>query len=41
MNESSIFCLKYLSKIETRFNRDERNDDNFLDEICGEFELFG
>ncbi|TYK24037.1 CACTA en-spm transposon protein [Cucumis melo var. makuwa] len=34
MNESSTFCSCYLSGIETRFTRDERNDDtNVEDEV--------
>ncbi|KAA0038203.1 uncharacterized protein E6C27_scaffold270G00390 [Cucumis melo var. makuwa] len=41
MNESSTFCLHYLSGIETRCIRDERNDDTILeDELIGEFEIF-
>ena len=41
MNESSTFCSRYLSVIETRFIRDERNDDIIVeDEVIGEFEIF-
>ena len=41
MNESGNFCLRYLSGIETRFTRDESNDDNIFDaEVIGEFEVF-
>ena len=41
MNESENFCLRYLSGIETRSNRDGQNDDNILDyEVFGEFEVF-
>ena len=41
MNESETFCSKYLSGIETRFTRDERNDDRILDdEVICEFEVF-
>ncbi|KAL0559314.1 hypothetical protein IC582_003922 [Cucumis melo] len=39
MKELKNFC--YLSGIETRFNRDDRNDDNIMDdEVFGEFEVF-
>ena len=41
MNELNTFCSRYWSGIETRFSRDERNDDSILeDEIVGEFEEF-
>ncbi|KAA0032772.1 uncharacterized protein E5676_scaffold428G00170 [Cucumis melo var. makuwa] len=41
MNESSTFCSRYLSVIETRFIRNERNDDIIVeDEVIGEFEIF-
>ena len=41
MNESFTFFSRYLSGIETRFTRDERNDDTILeDELIGEFEIF-
>ncbi|KAA0055173.1 hypothetical protein E6C27_scaffold2359G00020 [Cucumis melo var. makuwa] len=41
MNELSTFCSSYLSAIETRFTRDERNDDTILDdEVIGEVENF-
>ncbi|TYK15106.1 CACTA en-spm transposon protein [Cucumis melo var. makuwa] len=41
MNESNTFCSCYLSGIETRFTRDERNDDSIVeDEIIGDFEIF-
>ncbi|KAA0038420.1 RNA-binding protein 2-like isoform X1 [Cucumis melo var. makuwa] len=41
MNESETFCLRNLSGIETRFTRDERNDDSILDdEVIYEFEVF-
>ena len=41
MNESLNFCAMYLCGIETRFNRDERNNDRILDnDVCGEFEVF-
>ena len=41
MNESYTFCLQYLSGIETRFTRDEQNDDNILDDkVIGEFAIF-
>ena len=41
MNESNTFCSCYLSGIETRFTRDERNDDSIVeDEIIGDFEFF-
>ena len=29
VNEALTFCLMYLSGIETRFNRGERNEDRF------------
>ncbi|TYK05071.1 CACTA en-spm transposon protein [Cucumis melo var. makuwa] len=31
MNESSTFCSRYLRGIETRFTRDERNDDTIIE----------
>ncbi|KAL0546349.1 hypothetical protein IC582_016257 [Cucumis melo] len=31
MNESSTFCSRYLRGIETRFTRDERNDDTIVE----------
>ncbi|KAA0063200.1 uncharacterized protein E5676_scaffold2774G00080 [Cucumis melo var. makuwa] len=41
MNESSTFCSRYLSGIETRFTKDERNDDSIVeDEIIGDFKIF-
>ena len=41
MNESGTFCLQYLIRIETRFTRDELNDDSILDDkMMGEFEVF-
>ena len=41
MNESETFCSRYLSRIETRFTRDERNDDSISDdEVIGEFKVF-
>ncbi|KAA0038180.1 hypothetical protein E6C27_scaffold270G00090 [Cucumis melo var. makuwa] len=41
MNESSTFCSRYLSGIETQFIRDERNDDSIVeDEIIVDFEIF-
>ncbi|TYK04755.1 uncharacterized protein E5676_scaffold68G00570 [Cucumis melo var. makuwa] len=41
MNESSTFCSRYLRGIETRFTRDERNDDTIVDnEVIGDFEIF-
>ena len=41
MNESKTFCSRYLSGIETRFTRDERNDDRIPeDEVIGEFKVF-
>ena len=41
MNESSTFCSRYLSGIETRFSQEERKDDSIpKDEIVGEFEVF-
>ena len=41
MNESSTFCLCYLSGIGTRFTKDEQNDDTILDdEVIGEVENF-
>ncbi|TYK21379.1 hypothetical protein E5676_scaffold609G00240 [Cucumis melo var. makuwa] len=41
MNESSIFCSRYLSDIKTRFTRDERNNDTIVeDEVIGDFEIF-
>ena len=41
MNESNTFCSRYLSGIETRFTRDEKNDDTIPeDEVIGEFEDF-
>ena len=40
MNESSTFSSCYLSGIETRFTRDERNDDTIPeDEVIDEFEI--
>ena len=36
MNESSTFCSRYLSGIETRFTRDDRNDDSINEnEVLG------
>ncbi|KAA0035027.1 hypothetical protein E5676_scaffold155G00610 [Cucumis melo var. makuwa] len=32
MNESSTFCSRYLRGIETRFTRDERNDDTIVED---------
>ena len=41
INESSTFCLRYLSGIETRFTRNERNDDTIPeDKVIGEFQIF-
>ena len=41
MNESSTIRSCYLSCIETRFTRDERNDDTISeDEVIDEFEIF-
>ena len=41
MNESSTFCSRYLRGIETRFTRDERNDDTISDDqVIGEFKIF-
>ena len=41
MNESSTFCSRYLSRIETRFSQDERNDDSIAkDKVIAEFEVF-
>ncbi|KAA0051011.1 uncharacterized protein E5676_scaffold675G00870 [Cucumis melo var. makuwa] len=41
MNESCTYCSHYLSGIETRFTRDERNDDTIpKDELIDEFEIF-
>ena len=41
MNESSTFCLRYLSGIETRFTRDEWNDDTIPeDKVIGKFKIF-
>ena len=41
MNESKTFCSRYLSEIETRFTKDELNDDSITDnEVIGEFEVF-
>ena len=41
MNESCTYCSHYLSGIETRFTRDERNDDTTpKDKLIGEFEIF-
>ena len=41
MNESSTFCLHYLSGIETRLTRDERNDDTIVEDlVIGHFEIF-
>lgn len=41
MNESSIFCSRYLSEIETQFSRDERNDDSVPeDKVVGQLEVF-
>ncbi|KAA0063909.1 CACTA en-spm transposon protein [Cucumis melo var. makuwa] len=41
MNESSTFCSRYLRGIETRFTRDEGNDDTIIeDEVIGDFENF-
>ncbi|KAA0046654.1 uncharacterized protein E6C27_scaffold427G00170 [Cucumis melo var. makuwa] len=41
MNESSTFCSRYLRGIETRFTRDERNDDTIVEnEVIGDFEIF-
>ena len=38
--ESSTFCSRYLSGIETQFYRDEENDDSIpKDEILGQFEV--
>ncbi|KAL0546655.1 hypothetical protein IC582_016567 [Cucumis melo] len=41
MNESNTFCSRYLRGIETRFTRDERNDDTIVEnEVIGDFEIF-
>ena len=41
MTESRTFCSRYLIGFETRFTRDERNDDSILDdEMIDEFEVF-
>ena len=41
MNESSTFCSRYLSGIDTRFTRDEGNDDTIpKDKVISEFEIF-
>ena len=41
INESSTFFSRYLSGIEIRFTRDERNDDTIVeDEVIGNFEIF-
>ena len=41
MNESSTFYSRYLSGIETRFRRDDWNDDSIEeDEVIGEFKVF-
>ncbi|KAL4038146.1 hypothetical protein IC575_001753 [Cucumis melo] len=41
MNESSTFCSRYLRGIETRFTRDDRNDDTIVEnEVIGDFEIF-
>ena len=41
MNESSIFCSRYLRGVETRFTKDDQNDDSIpKDEVIGEFEVF-
>ncbi|KAA0043214.1 CACTA en-spm transposon protein [Cucumis melo var. makuwa] len=41
MNKLRSFCSSYLSGIETRFTRDERNNKTIPeDEVIGEFEIF-
>ena len=41
MNECLTFCSMYLTGIETRFNRDPRNDDPRNDQfVCGDFDVF-
>ena len=41
MYESRTFCSRYLSGIETRFTKEERNDDSIMnDKVVGEFEVF-
>ena len=40
MNESLTFCSMYLSGIETRFNRGERNEDRFENQAQGCLSIF-
>ena len=41
MNESGTFYSRYQSRIETRYNKDERIDDSIPDdEVIGEFKVF-
>ena len=41
MNKSSTFCSRYLSRHETQFTRDDRNDYSIeVDEVIGEYKVF-
>ena len=41
MHGSSTFCSRYLSGIETRFTRDEQNDDTIVDDVViSDFKIF-
>ena len=40
VNEALMFCSMYLSGIETRFNRGERNEDQFECQVQGCLSIF-
>ena len=40
MNEVLMFCSMYLTGIETRFNRSERNEDRFEHRVQGCLSIF-
>ena len=41
MNDCLTFCSMYLTRIETRFNRNPRNDDSMNKQLgCGDFDIF-
>ncbi|RVX02608.1 hypothetical protein CK203_016440 [Vitis vinifera] len=40
VNEALMFCSMYLTGIETRFNRSERNEDRFEDRVQGCLSIF-
>ena len=40
VNEALMFCSMYLTRIETCFNRSERNEDRFEDRVQGCLSIF-